>query len=114
MPRDTRRVNRVGELLKEEMCEILREDIHDPRIGMLSITKVRVSKDLRHVKVFISCIKEEDTEETFKGLSSARGFIQKKLGEKIRLRHTPHIEFIEDGSIKNSLHIMEMLEELKK
>ena len=114
MPKDKRRVNRVSELLKQGIYEILREDSNDPRIGMLSITKVTVSKDLRYVKVYISCIKEEETEETLIGLSSARGFIQRKLGQKIRLRNIPHIEFIEDASIKNSLHIMEVLEELKK
>ena len=114
MFKDYKRQDRVGELIKHEIYHIIQEDINDPRVGMLSITKVLVSKDFKHVKVFVSCIKEEETEDTLKGLSSARGYIQKKLGDKIKLRNTPRLVFKEDVSIKYGLHINDVLEELKK
>ncbi len=110
-----KRVDRIGEVIKEELSSILREEIADPRIQFVSITRVDVSKDLRHAKVFVSILgAEEKKEDAFEGLRSASGFIQRKLGKKIRLRYTPEIIFKIDTSIEHGMHIFELLEEIKK
>ncbi|MGA1839940.1 MAG: 30S ribosome-binding factor RbfA [bacterium] len=110
-----KRTDRIGELIREEISSILREDVKDPRLGMLSVTKVRVTPDLRHAHIYISPFKKEDVEDILKCLKNARGFIQKRFaGRKIKLRYTPVLEFHIDDSIKYGAHIMEILEDIKK
>ena len=109
-----KRTERVGELIRAEISDILRDEVNDPRLGLLSVTKVEVTSDLRHAQIYVSPLKEEDVAEIYKCLKNARGFIQKRLGSRIKLRYTPIIEFHIDDSIKYGLHIMEILEGLKK
>jgi ribosome-binding factor A len=110
-----KRTDRIGELIRKEISSILREDVKDPRLGMLSVTMVKVTSDLRHAHIYISPFKKEDVDEILNCLKNARGFIQKKLASrKIKLRYTPIIEFHIDDSIKYGAHIMEILEDLKK
>lgn len=109
-----KRTDRVGEVIREEISSILLEEINDPRITYVSITSVEVSADLKHAKVFVSILgTEQKKEEVFKGLKSARGYIQKKLGQRLRLRYTPEIIFKMDSAIERGLHIYELLTELK-
>ena len=109
-----KRTDRVGEVIREEISSILLEEIKDPRIQFVSVTGVKVSPDLKHAKIFVSILgSEQKKEEVFKGLRSARGFIQKNLGKKLRLRYTPEITFKMDTSIEHGLHIYELLEEIK-
>lgn len=109
-----KRADRIGALLRNEISNIIREDVKDPRMGMLSVTKVDVTDDLKHAKVYISPLREEDADVIFACLKSARGFIQKRLGRTIKMRYTPVIEFHKDDSIKYGAHIMEILEGLKR
>jgi ribosome-binding factor A len=109
-----KRTDRVSELIREEISLILLEEIKDPRIQFVSITRVEVSPDLKHAKIFASVLgSEEKKKEAFEGLKSARGFIQKKLGRKLSLRCTPEISFRVDTSIEHGLHIYELLTEIK-
>jgi len=109
-----KRTDRVGQLIREIISSILLEEAGDPRIHLVSITHVDVSEDLKHAKVFFSALgSEEKKEEAFKGLRSAQGFIQKKLGRKLRLRYTPEIAFKIDDSIERGIHIYELLGEIK-
>ena len=109
-----KRTDRIGELIREEISYILREDVKDPRLGMLSVTKVKVTPDLRHAHIYISPFKKEEVDDILNCLKKARGFIQKKLGSRIQLRYTPVIDFHIDDSIKYGAHILEILEKLKK
>ena len=109
-----KRTERIAELIREEISHILRFDIKDPRLGMLSVTRVKVTPDLKHAHIYISPFKKEDVVVTLDCLKTARGFIQKKLGDRTKLRYTPIIEFHEDDSIKYGAHIMEILEDLKR
>jgi len=109
-----KRTDRIAELIREEISLILRSDVKDPRLGMLSVTRVKITPDLRHAHIYISPFKKEEVVETLNCLNHARGFIQRRLGDRIKLRYTPIIEFHEDDSIKYGAHIMELLENLKK
>ena len=110
-----KRTDRIAELIREEISGILRDEVMDPRLGMLSVTKVRVTPDLRHAHIYVSPFKKEDVDDILNCLKNARGYIQKKLaGRKIKLRYTPVIEFHIDDSIKYGAHILEILEDLKK
>ncbi|MBN2373520.1 30S ribosome-binding factor RbfA [bacterium] len=109
-----KRTDRVRELIRLEISNILRDEVNDPRLALLSITRVEVSTDLKHAQIYVSPLKEEEVAEIYKCLKNARGFIQKRLGLRVKLRFTPVIEFHIDDSIKYGLHIMEILESLKK
>jgi ribosome-binding factor A len=109
-----KRAIRVGELLKEEISQIVLREMKDPRIGFVSITDVEVSGDLRHAKVFISVYgTDKEKEETLAGLQQAQGFVRKLVGERVKIHHTPEIIFRYDDSIENGVHISEIIKDLK-
>lgn len=110
-----KRAVRVGELLKEEISQIVLREMKDPRIGFVSITDVEVSGDLRHAKVFISVYgTEKEKEETLAGLQQAQGFVRKLVGERVKIHHTPEIIFRYDDSIENGVHISNIIKDLKQ
>lgn len=103
------RAQRMREGLKRETSEILRT-MKDPRIGFVSVTDVEVSRDLRHVKVFVSIFgDDEEKNDTLDALVHAQGFVRSELGKRIRLRHTPEIVFRMDESIERGARINELL-----
>ncbi|MEC9490429.1 MAG: 30S ribosome-binding factor RbfA [Halanaerobiales bacterium] len=110
-----KRAVRVGELLKEEISQIVLREMKDPRIGFVSVTDVVVSGDLRHAKVFISVYgSNKEKEETLAGLQQAQGFVRKLVGERVKIHHTPEIIFRYDDSIENGVHISEIIKDLKE
>lgn len=108
------RPERVGEAIKEEISDILRNEIKDPRIGFVSVVEVEVSPDLRHAKVYVSVLGDEEARvQSLKGLESATGFIRSEIGRRIRLRHTPEILFRLDKSIEHGVKIARLLNEIR-
>lgn len=109
------RAIRVGEAIKEEISDILRHELKDPRIGFVSVVNVEVSSDLRHARVYVSVLGDEEAKrETIAGLESAKGFIRTEVGRRIRLRYTPDIVFTLDDSIAHGVRIAELLQEMKR
>jgi ribosome-binding factor A len=109
------RAHRVGEEIKREVSDILRNQMKDPRMSkMISVTDALVTRDLRHAKLFVSVFgSDEEQEETLKALIKAVGFIRTEIGKRIRLRHTPDISFHLDKSIAYGAHINQILRELE-
>ena len=100
MPREFPRTRRVGEQIQREVAGILQEEFKDPRLGMISVSGVEVSRDLAHAKIYISVLgREEDVSETIKVLNKAAGFIRHQLGQRMRLRSVPQLRFLYDGSL---------------
>ena len=108
------RAQRVAEEMKREISDILRNELKDPRTsGLISVTNVNLTRDLRHAKVFISVFGSElEQQETLTALSRAVGFVRTEVGRRIRLRHTPQISFLLDKSIAYGAHINRVLREL--
>ncbi|MBI2877641.1 MAG: 30S ribosome-binding factor RbfA, partial [Candidatus Tectomicrobia bacterium] len=110
-----KRTDRLNELVKKEICELILREIKDPRIGFVTLTRVVLSKDLRQAKVYVSIYgKEEEKKATYNGLRSAAGFIRGELGKRLNLRYTPEIDFILDPSIEYGSHISQLLDSLKQ
>ncbi len=109
------RDRRLGELLKEEISDIIRREVRDPRIGsFVSITEVDVSGDLRHAKVFVSVMgSEQEKQDTMDGLEEATGFIRSLVGERITIYHIPELKFRYDDSIEHGIHISEIIKEAR-
>ena len=111
----SRRVSRVAELIKREVSQMLLHGIKDDRVGtgLVSVTDVDVSGDLQHAKIFVSIYgTEEAKEETMAGLKSATGYVRSELGQRIRLRRTPEVVFIEDLSIERGTKVLSLLNQL--
>ncbi len=109
-----RRIDKVNQQIKREISGIIREEIDNPNIGMISITRVDTAKDLRVCRVFFSAFPESKSAEAELALSSMKNFIKRILGTRIRLRFIPDIEFTLDGSIKYSVDISSRLDQLKE
>ncbi|OIP68043.1 MAG: ribosome-binding factor A [Oscillatoriales cyanobacterium CG2_30_40_61] len=112
-----RRVSRVAAQIKREVSQILLDGIKDDRvgIGMVSITDVDVSGDLQHAKIFVSIYgTEEARRETMEGLKSATGYVRSSLGQRVRLRRTPEVVFLEDRSLERGDKMLILLNELSQ
>ncbi|MGL5080347.1 MAG: 30S ribosome-binding factor RbfA [Microcoleaceae cyanobacterium] len=110
-----RRVSRVAALIKREVSQILLHEIKDDRVGsgMVSITDVDLSGDLQHVKIFVSIYgNEEARTETMAGLKSATNHVRSQLGQRIRLRRTPEVVFLEDRSLERGDKMLTLLNQI--
>ena len=112
-----RRVARVAEMIRREVSQMLMGDIKDDRVGMgmVSVTDVNVSGDLQHAKIFVSVYgTSEAREAAMDGLRSATGYVRSELGQRVRLRRTPEVIFIEDTSIERGTRILSLLGQLEQ
>ena len=105
-----RRADRVGEAVREVIAEMLVRDIKDPRIGMVTLTTVELTADLRHAKVFFSCVGDAVARErSLNGLRSAAGFIRSQVTRRLQLRCAPELTFVFDPSIEMAGRLASLL-----
>ena len=110
------RIGRINEEIQRELSDQLRH-LKDPRIaqtGMVTITRVDTTGDLRYARVYISVLDKSQEKEVLKGLKSAAGFLRRELGRVLRLRYTPELQFIADDSIAHGAHILEVLRQVER
>ena len=109
------RIEKLQELIKQEMSKMLLREIKDPRIGFVTVTDVEMTGDLREAKIFVSIMgDDEQVKESMKGLQSALGFIRREIGKRIKIRFTPEISFALDTSLDYSEHIQKILLDIEK
>jgi ribosome-binding factor A len=112
-----RRVARVSELIRREVSQMLLTDIKDERVGagMVSVTDVAVAGDLQHAKIYVSIYGDSAAKaETMEGLRAATGFVRSELGQRIRLRRTPEVTFLEDDGIERGNRVLTLLNQLSQ
>lgn len=110
----TRRTQQVGEMLREELSDIIRREVKDPRIGFMSITSVEVPPDLRSAQVFVSVLgTDKERDDTLDALRSAASFIRFHLKPRLRMRQIPVLEFRDDRSMEYAQQITATLREIK-
>jgi ribosome-binding factor A len=108
-----KRSERLGELILAEISHLITRQIKDPRIGFVTFTRVEMSEDLRHAKVFVSSIgAEPEKARTLQGLASATGYIRRHVGRALHLRYTPEISFLLDDSLEHGAKIAQILRQL--
>ena len=110
------RGGRINEEVKREVSNIIQNEIKDPRLtAMVSVTDVKVTRDLRYAKVFVSIFGKDDDEKnnTLVALKNASGYIRKEIGQRINLRYNPQIIFELDDSINYGMHIEELIQRVK-
>lgn len=103
------RMGRINEEVQRELA-VLIPSVKDPRVtGMISVTAVDVTQDLKYAKVYISVLDKDDSGQVLKGLKSAAGYLRRELGRALNLRHTPELTFLRDDSMAKGAKILEML-----
>ena len=104
------RIGRINEEIQRELSTLLRT-LKDPRLqgGLLTITHVDTTSDLRWCKVYVSALDKSQEKDMLKGLKSAAGYLRRELGAAVQLRYTPQLEFVADDSIQHGAHILQML-----
>ena len=109
------RIERVNNLIRQELSELLQMQIKDPRLrDFVAITEVSTSPDLKHAKVFVSSISsDEEKKKILAALSTASGFLHRELKKNLRLRYIPELSFHWDNSIEQGNHIMRLLDQVK-
>jgi ribosome-binding factor A len=115
-PKDSRRPDRVAEAIREEVASFLQEGAKDPRIvGLVTVTGVDLTRDLRHAKVFVSVMgSDAERAATFDGLESVASFLRQKIGRALRLRLAPEIHFQSDESVARAARIEQLLAQIKQ
>ena len=109
------RPERVGEAIRQELSVILQRDVHDPGIGFVTLTRVKVSPDLQVVRVFYTVIGDEKTrKETAKALTRATPFLRHQIGDRVRLRRVPELHFQYDEDIEKQDRIEKILLDLQR
>ncbi len=110
------RIGRINEEIQRELSALIRT-IKDPRVsetGMVSITAVETTPDLRYAKVYVSALDKEQSTAILKGLRSASGYLRRELGHALQLRYTPELVFEQDDSIDKGAHILELLRKVEE
>jgi ribosome-binding factor A len=109
----TRRTERLGEELREEVAQLIAGELKDPRIGFVTVTRVDVTPDLRTARVYVGVLgTEKQRQATLTGLKQAAGFLRRSLGQSLRLRHTPELVFHYDAGLEASNRVAELLAEI--
>ncbi|HKY34195.1 MAG TPA: 30S ribosome-binding factor RbfA [Candidatus Polarisedimenticolia bacterium] len=108
------RREKVSDLIQAEVARLLQQEVHDARLGFVTVTGVTVSPDLRHARVHVSTLAEgEARAAALSALKAARGFVRRRLGQELRLRYTPDIEFRLDTSLEQGARIERLIEDLR-
>ncbi len=104
------RIDMISEEIRREVDRIIREDMHDPRMGgTYCITRAEVTRDLRYAKMYVSILEDDKAAGVMSALKSAAGFIRRELGHNLQLRYTPELQFVHDQNIAYGVHIASVL-----
>ncbi len=105
-------MRRVDEAVRAVISDAIAKDLQDPRVGFVTVTSVKTSPDLRHARVYVSILGDEDTRSAgLAGLRSATGFLQSRVASELTLKHTPALAFEYDKSIDRGMRISRLLDE---
>ncbi len=111
MARDFNITDRIGDVMMRELSVIIQQELKDPRVGMITIAEVRVSKDLAYAKVFVSVMMEEKSAETLEGLNKAAGFLRAQLAKRMSIRVIPQLRFVYDDTTIKANRISRMIDD---
>jgi ribosome-binding factor A len=112
MPKDYSRALRIADQIQRELADLIRNELKDPRVGMLTLTGVEVSPDYAHAKVFYTSLRSEsDNFLISNGLEHAAGFLRSQLSHRLKLRVVPQLHFVYDSSIERGVRLSQLIDE---
>jgi len=102
---------RLGDQMQRDLAELIRREVKDPRVGLVTVTGVEVSGDLAHAKVYVSSLADAATHSTtVDALQHAAGFLRARLGQSLRLRQIPELHFLYDESVERGIRLSQLIE----
>lgn len=112
MPKDFPRSRRVADEIQRELAGIIRMEVKDPRVGLITITGVEVTSDLEHAKIFITSLNPQGShQDALTGLKRASGFLRSQLGRRMQLRLVPQLTFVYDESVEHGMHLSQLIDQ---
>ena len=115
MPKNENRLNRIDEELKKELSQIISYELKNPEAtGMISLTKVKITPDLKYAKVYVSILNSKNDEKTMEALKKSAGFMRSQIAKRVNLRITPELVFEKDDSMEYGMKIDAILKDLNK
>lgn len=106
------RMRRVDEAVRAVLSEAIAKDLRDPRVGFITVTAVKTSPDLRHARVYVSVLGDDQVRaDSLEGLRSAHGYLQSRVAGELRLKHTPTLTFDYDDSVLRGMRISQLIDE---
>lgn len=113
MPKEYPRSQRVADQLQRELAELIQRVVNDPRVHMVSVTGVEVTRDLANARVFVTTLDDSHRDEVVEALNHAAGFLRHELGHRLRLRSVPHLSFSYDESIEHGLYMDRLIDSVQ-
>lgn len=113
MARDFNRTDRIADVIQKEIATIILQEMKDPRVGLLTILSVKVSKDLNYAKIYVSVMQEEHAKETLDALNKASGFLRAQLAKRIQIRVMPNLTFLYDDTTIKANRLSKLIDEAR-
>jgi ribosome-binding factor A len=104
------RPQRLGDLIQREVAELIRLEVRDPRVGMITITSVDVSPDMSHAKIFFTMLEKDKLPDTLQGLARSAGFLRSQLAKRIKMYTTPELRFAYDESVERGDQLSRLID----
>jgi len=112
MPREFSRAQRVADQVQRDLSELIHRELRDPRVGLVTITAVDVSRDLSHAKVYVSSLGDEaGSEQWIEALQHAAGFLRTQLRQTLKIRNVPRLQFVYDRSLARGVRLSHLIDE---
>jgi len=109
----THRARRIADLIRHALADLVRREVRDPRVGMATVTEVRVSHDLRHARVYVSSLGGPGARTAaVEGLNHAAPFLRRALGRAVDLKYLPELLFVEDATLEHGERVERLLREI--
>lgn len=105
------RSERVAEQVRRDLAELIRTELKDPRVGMISLTDVELTSDYAHAKVFFTTLNSEHLDEIQRGLKRASGFLRRELGRRIHIHTLPELHFVYDSSLERGSSLSQLIDQ---
>ena len=109
--RGFQRGDRVAEQVRRDLADLIRSELKDPRVGMISLTAVELTPDYAHAKVFFTTLNSEHLKEIEQGLKRASGFLRRELGRRIHIHTLPELHFIYDSSLERGMNLSQLIDQ---
>jgi ribosome-binding factor A len=113
MARDFNRTDRIADVIQKELAQIIHQEMKDPRVGLITLAQVKVSKDLSHAKVYVSVMMEERSKEALETLNKASGFLRAQLAKRVQMRVMPILSFVYDDTTIKANRLSKLIDDAR-
>jgi ribosome-binding factor A len=105
------RATRLADQIQRDLADLIRVEVRDPRVGLVTITTVEVTRDLSHARVFVTSLSETEAAESVQALTRAAGFLRTRLAQMLKLRTIPELHFVYDASVERGVRLSKLIDE---